>query len=635
MACQRLPRRDYEPGLETSRLWQRLTTVAAGVRNPSARTGCLHQRRASVSRSFHGAPLDSMLGIFLLGVLAPAGLGLSALAKLQPKVSQCVEHECFALFQGPVTFLDASQACQRLQGHLMTVRSSVAADVISLLLSESSMDSKPWIGLQLPQGCGDPVHLGPLRGFQWVTGDNHTSYSRWARSNDQSAPLCGPLCVTVSTATEAAPGEPAWEEKPCETETQGFLCEFYFPASCRPLTVNTRDPEAARISSTYNTPFGVSGADFQTLPVGSSAAVEPLGLELVCKAPPGTSEGHWAREATGAWNCSVQNGGCEYLCNGSTNEPRCLCPSDMDLQADGRSCARPVVQSCNELCEHFCVSNAEVPGSYYCMCETGYQLAADGHRCEDVDDCKQGPNPCPQLCVNTKGGFECFCYDGYEWVDGECVELLDPCFGSNCEFQCQPVNSTNYRCICAEGFAPKPDEPHKCEMFCNETSCPADCDPNSPSFCQCPEGFILDGDSICTDIDECGQGDCFPNECRNFPGSYECICGPDTAFAGQISKDCDPIPVREDTKDEGSGEPPVSPTPGSPTGPPSARPVHSGVLIGISIASLSLVVALLALLCHLRKKQGAPRAELDYKCASSAKEVVLQHVRTDQTLQKF
>ena len=50
-----------------------------------------------------------MLGIFFLGVLAPASLGLSALAKLQPTGSQCVEHECFALFQGPATFLDASQ----------------------------------------------------------------------------------------------------------------------------------------------------------------------------------------------------------------------------------------------------------------------------------------------------------------------------------------------------------------------------------------------------------------------------------------------------------------------------------------------------------------------------------------------
>lgn len=50
MACQRLPRRDYEPGLEKSRLRQRLTAVAADVRNPSAGTGtgCLHHRSASV-----------------------------------------------------------------------------------------------------------------------------------------------------------------------------------------------------------------------------------------------------------------------------------------------------------------------------------------------------------------------------------------------------------------------------------------------------------------------------------------------------------------------------------------------------------------------------------------------------------
>jgi len=59
------------------------------------------------------------------------------------------------------------------------------------------------------------------------------------------------------------------------------------------------------------------------------------------------------------------------------------------------------------------------------------------------------------------------------------------------------------------------------------------------------------------------------------------------------------------------------------------------VRIGISIASLSLVVALLALLCHLRKKQGATRAELEYKCGAPAKEVVLQHVRTEQMPQKL
>lgn len=49
---------------------------------------------------------------------------------------------------------------------------------------------------------------------------------------------------------------------------------------------------------------------------------------------------------------------------------------------------------------------------------------------------------------------------------------------------------------------------------------------------------------------------------------------------------------------------------------------------------VSLVVALLALLCHLRKKQGARRTELEYKCRAPAKEV-LQHVKTEQMPQKL
>ncbi|XP_005072616.1 thrombomodulin [Mesocricetus auratus] len=580
-----------------------------------------------------------MLGVLLLGVLVPAGLGITALTELQSRGSQCLHYECFALFQGPRNFLSASLGCESLKGHLMTVRSTVAAEVISLLLSDdSSVNSRPWIGLRLPQGCHDPEHLGILGGFQWVTGDNYTSYSRWVRPKDQATPLCGPLCVRVSTTTVGAPGEQAWEEQQCETEADSFLCEFHFRVSCGPLVVNTQDPEAAHFSSTYHTPFGARGADFENLPEGSFAIVESLGLELMCEARPETWDGHWTRQATGAWDCRVENGGCDYLCNQSMGEPRCLCPSNSDLLADGRSCTDVVVpeepETCTDLCEHFCITDPDIPGSYACMCATGYRLAADKHQCEDVDDCRQGPNPCPQRCVNTKGGFACLCYDGFELVDGECVERLDPCFGNNCEYQCQPVNTTEYICICAEGFRPKPEEPHRCELFCNESSCPADCDPYAPDFCYCPEGFILDEGHICVDIDECSQGECSGSECRNLPGSYECNCGPDTALAGQVSKDCNPSPVIEYNEDHGSGEPPVSPTPGSPIGPPSAKPVHSGVLIGTSIASLSLVVALLVLLCHLRKKQGA-RAELEYKCASPAKEVVLQQVRTDRTLQKF
>ncbi|XP_021569018.1 thrombomodulin [Carlito syrichta] len=389
-----------------------------------------------------------MLWVILLSVLARSGPGLPAPAEPKPQGSQCVGHDCFAVFGERATFRAASQTCEKLRGHLMTVRSSVAADAIALLLSS--------------HGAADAV-----------------------------------------------------------------------------------------------------------------------------------------------------------------------------LQADGRSCATPPEHSC-DLCEHFCVRGSDVPGSSYsCMCETGYKLAADLHHCEDVDDCALVPSPCLQRCINTQGGFKCDCFPGYDLVDGECVEPPDPCFGSKCESQCEPEGPTSYRCICAEGFAPMPLEPHRCQIFCNQTSCPAICDPNTLSNCECPEGYILDEGFMCTDIDECQDGSYCSDVCHNLLGSYECLCGPDSALAGQMSTDCDPIKVNGDgdgDSDGGSGEPPASPAPGSTPSPPPAGRVHSGALIGISIASLSLVAALLALLCHLRKKQGTARAKMEYKSASPAKEVVLQQVRTEHRL---
>ncbi|XP_040837704.1 thrombomodulin [Ochotona curzoniae] len=619
------------------------TSVRMGLR---AATAPAPTQRSRLPWSPHPVRPGGMLRVFLaLGALAPAGRALPTHAELpQPVGSQCVEHDCFALFRGPATFLAASQTCERRRGHLMTVRSSVAGDVISLLLSGDS--TSLWIGLKLPPGCSDPAHLGPLRGFQWVTGDNRTSYSRWARlDGGGGVPLCGPLCVTVSAAAAgvAAPGEPAWEEQPCDAEADGFLCEFNFAASCRPLAVQAGVAADAHVSSTYDTPFGGQGADFQALPVGSSAIVSPLDLELTCAAPPGAAEGSWDREAPGAWDCSVENGGCQFVCNASAGAPHCLCPMDTVMQADGRSCAATalavttVTPPCEALCQHFCVPTPHAP-FYSCICDTGYRLAADGHHCEDIDDCAQEPNPCQQRCINTKGGFECHCDPGFELVDGVCVK--DPCLAADCEYQCQQVGASDYRCICSDGFMPVPNEPHRCQMFCNETACPAICDTKNGHTCMCPEGFILDDGDMCADIDECASDQC-QGECRNLPGSYECVCGPDTPLAGQVSTDCYPDQTSSREvgggrfgSEYGSGELP-GPTPGATLTVPPARPVHSGVVIGTSIASLSLVVALLALLCHLRKKKGSKRSELEYKSGSPSKEVVLQQVRTENTPQKL
>lgn len=43
-------------------------------------------------------------------------------------------------------------------------------------------------------------------------------------------------------------------------------------------------------------------------------------------------------------------------------------------------------------CEFGC-NNTEA--SYYCMCRSGYILAADRHSCEDIDECRTLAHHCP------------------------------------------------------------------------------------------------------------------------------------------------------------------------------------------------------------------------------------------------
>ncbi|XP_074844552.1 thrombomodulin [Carettochelys insculpta] len=540
-------------------------------------------------------PPRTMLRLCLV-LVAMTQLGHSAPATPPPPGAQCIEHDCFGVFWGRRRFSEASQLCRgHGGGHLMTVRSTVAADAISLLAQHQGAASL-WIGLQLPPDlpCPDPGRR--LRGFRWVTGDESTDYANWRAGGHE----CGRLCAAVAP-------DLFWEEKRCDAEADGFLCEYNYPGTCPKLS------PGPGLAVTYTTPFGVQDSDLLALPPQSTAWVPALGLELVCQEH--SSGGlRWSSASPGAWPCQLENGGCEESCQGDEGTPHCTCPPGKQLDQDRRSCSSLCADA---PCEHHCIPHAV---NFSCMCHEGYELAGDGVSCTDIDDCKAKPGLCDQVCVNTDGGFLCQCHPGYELVEGKCEDVID-CEEGKCEHKCEDVPGS-YSCSCYSGYKPDPRNFHKCVLFCNQTACPAVCDPHTQETCNCPEGFVVtdtdEGDKMCVDIDECENRYC-DQLCTNEPGSYKCDC--QEGFVLSDPNTCSP-------EEESSGETEPYPETAAPTHvPPKADRLHPGALIGISIGVLATILALVAILYQLVKKHCAAHGALDYKCSKSTeKEVVLQQV---------
>merc|ERR550534_3328845 len=143
--------------------------------------------------------------------------------------------------------------------------------------------------------------------------------------------------------------------------------------------------------------------------------------------------------------------------------------------------------------------------------------------CEDINECEEGnPPPCAGgRCINTEGSFQCQCPRGMrvmgpsiacEDID-ECAENPDICpngecktDNGGCEYSCRNLPGT-FQCGCQEGYKLKDDQ------------------------------------ASCTDIDECaigtpcGEG----NACTNTIGGHVCTCivGFRQSFDGKACVDVD------------------------------------------------------------------------------------------------
>ncbi|XP_070622798.1 endosialin [Erythrolamprus reginae] len=423
--------------------------------------------------------------------LGPVVVGMLVLLQLAPPArsdpeASCDPEGCYALYAHPRSFLDAWRACRELGGNLATLKRAEEAAQVSQLLAGSRRHPGPprlfWIGLQRqPRQC---FPQRPLRGFTWVTGEQETAYSNWAAQAVGTPPGSGcavPRCVALDDR------DFQWLEGSCAGPVDGYLCRFAFRGMCAGLEEEEEGGE--RASLTYSAPFGQLGAPAvgappRFVPFGTVASVGcPGGAShsLLClqkedgrvgwsKSPPlcrDRPSGGPARTSStspvgpsgGGW-CEGDNGGCQQLCLDEGSGFSCECHAGFVLLPDGHSCLAH--DPCRRrLCQFDCVAvetegggggDSSEGGDYRCLCPAGYELAPDGHACEDSDECVDAP--CEHQCENTEGSFLCRCHLGFSPAEdepGRCVDTDECQIPGVCQQMC--VNYVGgFECYCTEGF---------------------------------------------------------------------------------------------------------------------------------------------------------------------------------------
>lgn len=132
-----------------------------------------------------------------------------------------------------------------------------------------------------------------------------------------------------------------------------------------------------------------------------------------------------------------------------------------------------------------------------------------------------------QLCSDQTDGFLCKtshkdACQAQELSDPHVFQSPKGCSDGPCEQKCTEVTG-GFKCSCFSGYAPDSKDPRRCKVYCAQEKCPAICDRNTDSACFCPDGFIINDDKVCQDINECVMQQC-DQLCENSFGSFVCSC---------------------------------------------------------------------------------------------------------------
>lgn len=254
----------------------------------------------------------------------------------------CNDGVCKVAFQFSSDFDTSKQLCEEMNGQLITVQSKSVSDYVGQLLLD--LPGEYWIGLRLPHGrCTNDTM--PLKGYTWTTGYESTEFANWKNVETLCAPA--PRCVSISV-------DQKWNEKLCEDQIDGFLCE------------NIPEDDCCDFDPTYSVEY----PDPDQCLLGHcehNCKETTNGYKCFCNA------GHVINRKNQKLcvpNCSTS---CLARCDRNDKED-CGCRDGYILDRAEYTCVDD--NECDlDPCDHYCFNTL---GSYECSCRDGFSLVGEG-----------------------------------------------------------------------------------------------------------------------------------------------------------------------------------------------------------------------------------------------------------------
>uniref|UniRef100_A0A673KVB5 Low-density lipoprotein receptor-related protein 2-like n=1 Tax=Sinocyclocheilus rhinocerous TaxID=307959 RepID=A0A673KVB5_9TELE len=138
----------------------------------------------------------------------------------------------------------------------------------------------------------------------------------------------------------------------------------------------------------------------------------PFGAQCTCE--PGFQLLNDSKTCDDINECLIP-GFCSQTCYNERGSFRCYCQDGYhdEIGCVYRTCSSQEFTCQNGVCIPSTYNCVDTQTGYYCSCRDGYKLMPDGKACEDIDECKEEPGVCSQVCENAVGSFYCKCAPGY------------------------------------------------------------------------------------------------------------------------------------------------------------------------------------------------------------------------------